>query len=248
MNMSIVRHELRQVICNHKTWFCLAVIQMLLGIIFNWLIINFLKNQAITETMHYGITEEVIHPFYACITLIALLFIPIIATQMICAEKQHGTIINYYCAPISGLQIILGKFITFNIIVVTLLGLTSIMPLTITISGTIDWGQYLATLIGVYLMLNAVIAICLGLAAFMSNIVRANLFIAMAVIGLVLIEWVAQYAGSYAIFLQTFGLLKPLKAFFAGIISVRLSAYYILITMVFLWLGSKSHTLRSQDV
>lgn len=243
MITSIVKHELKQMLANHKSWFCLAVIQCVLGIIFNWLIINFLRNQATTQATHYGITEEVIHPFYACFALLTVLIIPTLATQMICAEKQHGTITNYYCAPISWLQFIIGKFLSLNITLIAIIICISMMPLSIIISGAIDWGQYLAIIIGVYLMLTAVSAICLGLAVFMHNMLRANLLVISAIIFFILLEWAAQYAGPHALFMQEFGLLKPLKTFFMGVISARSLAYYALIIIIFMWLGSKSRKL-----
>ncbi|HSX20453.1 MAG TPA: ABC transporter permease [Gammaproteobacteria bacterium] len=246
MILSITRHELRQVFGKAKTWYCLAVLQALLAVIFNWLISNFLKNQAITDTMHYGITEEVLHPFYAWFALLALILLPMLATQMLCAEKQRGTIVNYYCAPITPMQVILGKFFTLNILLVMLLAYSSVMPLSIMRSGALDWGQYISSLVGVYLMLSAAMAICLSLSSMFANVIRANMLILIALASFVLLEWAAQYTGRHAMFLQTFGLLKPLKGFLAGVITLRATAYYSLLVLGFLCLGSWGYARRWQ--
>lgn len=247
MIIPIIQHDIRRVLRNSKTWYCLATLQMLLAIIFNWLLTNFLKNQAIAQAVHYGITEEVIHPFYAWFALLVLLFMPMLCTQMLCSEKQQGTIINYYCAPVSASHVMLAKFFTLIISLSTMLIFFSIMPLSIIMSGALDWGQYFASVVGVFLLLCSATAICLSISAFMGNVMRANLLMFLVITGFVLLEWAALYAGDYAMFLQGFGLLKPLKGFLAGIISLRATSYYLLIVLSFLCLGGWGYTRKWQQ-
>src|SRR5581483_4050310 len=137
-----------------------------------------------------------------------------------------------------------GKFLTMQICIAMLILLASIMPLSIIISGSLVWRQFVATIIGVSLTLTAAFAVCLCLSAFMANVVRANLLMFIVLAAFILIEWAAQYAGTQAIFLQSFGLLKPLKSFLAGIISLRATAYYVLIMLCFLCLGSWGYTRK----
>lgn len=248
MITSIIRHELRQTINNPKTWYLLAIIQSMLAILFKWLITNFIKNQAITQIAHYGITEEVIHPFYGWLGLMLLILLPTIATQAFCSEKQRGTMINYYCAPITGLQLLLAKFLSINILMILAIIIFSIMPITILFSGSLDWGQFIVAVFGIYLMLSAALATSLGFSMFMSNVLRSNVIIFLALTIFVMIEWAAQYTAGHAMFLQTFGLLSPLKTFLAGILSIRYIAYYILVTTCFLILGAWRYTRRWNDV
>ncbi len=247
MIKSIIHHELKQALNNPKTWYFLAAAQAMLAILFKWLLNDFIKNQAITQTMHYGITEEVIHPFYGWFALMLLLLLPMIATQAFCSEKQRGTMLNYYCSPITGLQLMLAKFISLNILIVIAMLIFSLMPITLLISGKLDWGQFLAAELGVYLMLSAALATSLGLSIFMNNILRSNIIIFLALTVFVMIEWAAQYTAGHAMFLQTFGLLSPLKSFLAGILSIRYIAYYLLVVSSFLLLGAWRYTRRWHD-
>jgi ABC-2 type transport system permease protein len=238
MIISIIRHELHQIVYNRKTWFCLAAIHALMAIIFNWLIVSFLKNQALVENAHFGITEQVVHPFYAWFSLIVLIFIPMISTQALCAEKISKTYVNYQCAPITAAQVIIAKFVSISIILLFVLTSLSIMPLSIISSGSLDWGQYTTSILGAYLMLNAALAIGLGISTFMNSIARSNLIIFLILMSFVLLEWAAQYTGPSAVFLQTFGLLNPLKNFLAGLLSLQNLAYYLLIICSFLSLAA----------
>lgn len=248
MIISIIRHELKQVINNAKSWYFLAATQALLAILFKWLITNFLKNQSITQVTNYGITEEVIHPFYGWFALMILIFLPMIATQSFCAEKQRGTMNNYFCSPITGLQLLLGKFLSLNILMLFVMVIISLMPMTILISGSLDWGQFAAATLGVYLMLSAALATSLGLSMFMNKVLRSNMIIFLFLTVFIMAEWAAQYTAGYAMFLQTFGLLSPLKTFLAGILSIRHLAYYLLVITNFILLGAWRYNRRWNDV
>lgn len=248
MIISIIRHELRQTISNPKTWYFLAITQFMLAILFKWLLNDFLANQATTQTMHYGITEELIHPFYGWFALLILVLLPMIATQTFCTEKQRGTMLNYYCSPITGVQLLIAKFLSLNILMIGAMTIISFMPMAILISGSLDWGQFTAAVLGVYLMLSAALATSLGFSMFMNNTLRSNVVIFLALTMFVMLEWAAQYTAGHAIFLQTFGLLNPLKTFLAGILSIRYIAYYLLVIISFLLLGSWRYSRRWNDV
>jgi ABC-2 type transport system permease protein len=248
MISSIIRHELRLIIFNRKAWYCLAVLYSLLAFIFNWLLQKYLHNQTMLDTANFGLTEEVIHPFYAWFALLILICLPMIATQAICAEKVNKTIINYNCAPISGMQIILAKFLAILIVLFMITLLISIVPLAILHGGRLDWGQLGSSIIGVQLMISAALAISLGIASCMKNIMRANFVILFVLLGFVLLEWAAQFAGQHTMFLQSFGLLAPLKNFLCGIINVQNIAYYFFLSLAFILMASWRITRGDKNV
>lgn len=238
ISISITQHELRQMFASRKVWYSLAMLQALLAVIFNWLLTNFLTLQTSSKGLHNGITEEVLHPFYACFGLIVLLVLPMFAAQTICAEKQQGTMLNYYCAPINLSKVILGKFLSGSIILLLALAWITCMPLIVISPKLLDSGQLLAIVGGTYLMLNAALAICLGLAPYLESVQRANIILLLFLLAAILLEWAAHYLGPYRIYLQMFSLLFPLKAFLAGIINLRAIAIYLLMIISFLTLGS----------
>jgi ABC-2 type transport system permease protein len=238
MILTIVRHEIKQIRHARKIWFGAAAMQFMLALIFNWLLSGFLKNQTALGTAHHGITEDVIRPFYACFALMYLICIPMLTTQVLCAEKQRHTFCNYYCAPISNLQIMLGKFLSLNIILSAILGIISCMPLMLAVSGQLDWGQLFAIILGVYGMLNVALAIGLCVASFMHNIVRCNLFVLLTLVAFIMLEWAAQYMGQHALFWQNFALLRPLKAFLNGVLNAQAVAYYLFIITGALFIGA----------
>ena len=238
MIKSIALHELRLVLCNRKTWFCLAALHALMGIIFNWLISIYLKDKIIVTTTAYGITEKIIHPYYAWFSLLILFMTPMIATQILCAEKVNKTMLNYQTAPISTASIIFGKYLAVNLILVLAILAVSILPLSLLLSSSLDWGQFIAGILGAYLMLSATLAVGCGISSFMHNITRSNFIIFLAILSFILLEWAAQYTGPYAMYLQHFGLLNPLKNFLSGVINLQSVCYYACISYIFLTIGT----------
>lgn len=234
MIWSIAKHELRIAICNRKFWYSVAILQLALATIYQWLLSGFLLKQHNPNVEHFGITEEVIHPYLATFSLLLLVFIPVITTQTLCGERQRRTLVNLYCSPITAWQIILGKYLHLSIVLLSCLGLSSMMPLFTLFSGTIDWGQYLCSVLGIYLMASVALSTGIALSSFMYNASRCNIYIFASLLLLIMIEWAAQFTGPAAIYLQSFGLLRPLKVFFAGAISLQHLSYYLALTGIFL--------------
>lgn len=244
----IIQHELRQVIFSRKAWICFAVLQAILALIFNWLVNKYLLNLTMLQDGKYGLTEEVIHPYYAWFCLLILFFIPMLTTQSICAEKSNNTIINYRCAPLTATQFILGKFLAMNIVLTVMLTVISILPLSVMLSGRLDWGQFGISILGAYLLLNAALAIGLGCSIFMTSVVRCNILVFFTLLLFISIEWTAQFTGNYAAFLQGFGLLVPLKSYLSGVLHLKHTAYYLLLIMTALFLAAWRYQRGDKNV
>lgn len=248
LNNGIIQHELRQVIYSRKSWLCLAALLSIMALIFKWLLNNYLRLQSIDAGLKYGLTEKVIHPYYAWLCLIALLLIPTITTQSLCAERANKTIVNYYMSSVTAWQVILSKFLALNFLFIVILFASSLLPLTVLISGSIDIGQFAASLLGAYLMLSAALAIGLACSSWMTSVTRSTIAIFISILAIVMLEWAAQFAGKNAMFLQTFGLLNPLKNFLAGVISLQNLAYYLFLISSSLMIASRRFALGRYDV
>lgn len=233
----ITRHELRQVLSNPRSWYTLAVLFALMAILFNWLMNIYLQDQLLDINIATGVTEAVIHPYYAWFALISLILIPSVTTQYLCGEKNRGTLLNYHFTKLTATQLFLGKLNALGIMLALLLCCISCIPLTIMLSGTLDWGQFVTCILGVYLMLWVAIAVGLCISAFMHNILRANFMIFSGLVIFIMFEWAAQFT-KYSLFLQKFALLKPLKSFLAGVISPAYIIYYLLVIAACVVIGS----------
>lgn len=238
MITNIIRHEIRSVLANPKSWYTFAAVFAVFAIIFNWLMNLYLQDQLLDSKQIVGVTEAVIHPFYAWFGLFSIVIIPNITTQYICGEKNRGTLINYYFSNVTATQLFYAKLFTLGLILATVLGAISLIPLTITLSASLDLGQLFSSILGVYLMLLVAIAFGLCLATFMQHTLRASIIILCSLGAFIMLEWAAQLSKSHVFFVQQFALLKPLKSFLSGLVTPGYVSYYILVILACSIIGS----------
>lgn len=238
MITNIIRHELRTVLANPKSWYIFAAVFAIFAIIFNWLMNLYLQDQLLDSEQIIGVTEAVIHPFYAWFGLFSIIIIPNITAQYICGEKSRGTLINYYFSQVTAPQLFYAKLLSLGIILFTVLLTISLIPLTITISANLDLGQFISSIFGVYLMLLVATAFGLCLATFMQHTLRASIIILCGLGTFIMLEWAAQLSKSHVFFIQQFALLKPLKSFLSGLVTPGYVSYYILVILACAIIGS----------
>lgn len=238
MITKLIRHELRLVLANPKSWYTFATIFAVFAVIFNWLMNLYLQDQLLDSEQIVGVTEAVVHPFYAWFGLCSLIVIPNITAQYICGEKTHGTLINYYFSQVTAAQLFWAKLLSLSVLLAAILLSITLIPLTITLSASLDLGQLFASVIGVYLMLLAAISFGLCLSAFMKHTLRASIIILCGLGLFIMLEWAAQLSTFHALYLQQFALLKPLKSFLSGLITPGYVMYYILVILACTTIGS----------
>src|ERR1700685_2394003 len=109
MIWTIAQHEFLKLFKTGKIWKLLALCQFVLGFIFLWLLEDFIfKSQQafFSNTETFGITEKVLHPFFAWTALFFLLITPLFATQSLTMERKSHTLELYLLAPIKTKEII----------------------------------------------------------------------------------------------------------------------------------------------
>ena len=234
----IIKYKLKQLFSSIKCWIGLALLQFIFALIYNWLLNKYIYQLSLSKPdLAYGITEEVLHPFFAWFVLIYLLIIPIITMDQICGERNKNTLILYLTAPIKTSTIIISKFLTLSCSLTCSILLISLMPLSIIINGTIDWGHLLSLALGTWLILNAAIAIGLLVSTYGQHTVTTILCTLGLILILILIEWGALFMGPLGLNIQQLGFLYPVKNFLSGIIDTRAIIYYLVLIVVSLYLA-----------
>src|SRR3984957_7390722 len=102
MIYTIAQHELSALFKTGKIWKLLALCQFILGLIFYWLMEEFLsKTQRLLleSNSPFGITEEVIHPLFAWTALFFFFITPLLTTYSITQERKQHTLDLYLTSP-----------------------------------------------------------------------------------------------------------------------------------------------------
>jgi ABC-2 type transport system permease protein len=86
-------------------------------------------------------------------TAIVLLFaVPLLAMRLIAEERRNQTMVLLISAPLSMTEIVLGKFVGLMAFLLLIIGITTLMPLSLLLGGSLDFGLLLSLIIGAALL------------------------------------------------------------------------------------------------
>ncbi len=90
-----------------------------------------LAQASLMPEMTPNINQWVITPYLRTLEIILLFLIPILTMRAIADEKQSGTFELLFTSPITVNQIVLGKFIGVSLVILIMLGLSSVFFLAL---------------------------------------------------------------------------------------------------------------------
>jgi ABC-2 type transport system permease protein len=184
MIFTIAGKELKALFASPLAWVVLTFVQLMLAYGFLKRIDDFMQiqPQLIQVPNPPGITELVAAPVFATTAIIFLFAIPLLAMRLIAEERRNQTLVLLLSAPISMTEIALGKFAGLVAFLWLLVGLATLMPLSLLLGGRLDFGLLLSLVAGV-----ALLAACFAAVALYASCLTAQPFIAaMIAFGLLL--------------------------------------------------------------
>ena len=242
MIMTIAMRELRSMFLSPLAWSVLAVTQLIIAWSFFTQIDFFFNIQQQLATMPNppGVTDLVVMPTYEIASIILLMVTPLLTMRLISEERRNGSIALLLSSPLSMTQIVLGKFVGIVIFMLILVGMISLMPLSLMMGSTLDLGKLAAGAFALFLLLAAFSAAGLFLSSLTVNPVVA----AVSSFGLLLLLWMINNTGGGEgeNLLSQLSILAHFTPMLRGLINSADVAYFILFIATFLVL-----TIRQMD-
>ena len=242
MIMTIAMRELRSMFLSPLAWSVLAVTQLIIAWSFFTQIDFFFNIQQQLTTMPNppGVTDLVVMPTYEIASIILLMVTPLLTMRLISEERRNGSIALLLSSPLSMTQIVLGKFVGIVIFMLILVGMISLMPLSLMMGSTLDLGKLAAGAFALFLLLAAFSAAGLFLSSLTVNPVVA----AVSSFGLLLLLWMINNTGSGEgeNLLSQLSILAHFTPMLRGLINSADVAYFVLFIATFLVL-----TIRQMD-
>ncbi|ABA59098.1 ABC transporter permease subunit [Nitrosococcus oceani] len=242
MVLTLALHELRRLFLSPLAWATLAVTQILFGYMFFTQVAYFLQFQprlmGLPEAP--GITEIVALPLFQNAAVIMLLIVPLMTMRLVADERRGRTLALLFSAPLSMTEIVIGKYLgtlAFFIIMTLLLVL---MPLSLLLGGTLDFGLLAAGLLGLGLLIASFTAIGL----FLSSLTQQTTVAAIGSFGVLLLLWIIDWAGNSGILKEGgeelfsyLSLFRHYQTLLEGQFNSSDIIYYLLIITTFLVLS-----------
>ena len=242
MILTIASREFKSLFLSPLAWTVLAVLQYILAYLFLTQVETFTLLQPKLATIEGapGLTDIVVTPLYGNAGLILLLVTPLLTMRLICEERRNKTLSLLLSAPISNVDIILGKY--FGLLGLLLLAvlLITLMPLSLLAGGELDVGKVAANLLALVLLVTAFTATGL----FMSTIAGHPTVAAMGTFGILLLLWILDWTSGMqdqrSELLVYLSILRHFQNIQSGLISSVDIGYFLLFTATFILLSIRS--------
>lgn len=242
MVFTLAGKELRSLFLSPMAWSILAVVQCILAYIFLLSLQDFIDVQPklAVHPNPPGLTSMVVTPLLTWEAILLLIISPLLTMRLLSEEARNQTLRLLFTAPISASEIVLGKFLGTLGFLFIILGLTLLMPLTLTMGGKLDIGLIFSGVMALILVVASFVA--LGL--FVSSLTQQPIVAATISFGALLFLWLLDIAGKSdpdSAFAYI-SMLNHYQNLMLGVFSSSDIIYYLLFTASFLVL-----TVRKLD-
>lgn len=197
----------------------------------------------------FNLTEIVLTGLFVNVACLALFFTPLLTMRSFSEEKRSGTLELLLTLPVKDYEVVLGKFFSaltlYFLMVLPLL----IFPLLVRFTGGyFEWGTVFSGFLGVVLLGSCVVASGIFLSSLTDNQVISSVLSFGVLILLWTIGWLENFSEENPIRWTThFSLFEHYKSLAKGILDLKDIAYYIFLTLFFLYatlLSLESRTLK----
>jgi ABC-2 type transport system permease protein len=205
---------------------------------FNMLAIQLMQNPVASRNL--SVTEGVVHPLFANISIVLLFLLPLLTMRLLSEERRTGTAELLFTFPISDWDAIWGKYLATLTVFAVMLGLTALYPLLLFKYTTPELGPILTGYAGLFLIGAAFIA--MGL--FFSTLGESQLVAGVSTFGcgllFLIIGWINPFVSpTAAAVLSEMSILEHFDSFSRGVLDSNDVVFYVLFASFFLFLSSR---------
>lgn len=242
MILAIASREFKTLFLSPMAWTILAILQFILAFLFLTQVEAFTALQPKLASIEGapGLTDIIVPPLFGNAGIILLLVTPLLTMRLICEERRNKTLSLLLSAPVSTIDIILGKYLGILGLMLLIIALITLMPLSLLSGGELDLGKLFANILGLLLLVTAFTAVGL----FMSCIAGHPTVAAMGTFGFLLLLWILDWSnGSNDQRSELFEYLSMLRHFQnlqSGLIGSVDVVYFLLFITTFIALSIRS--------
>jgi ABC-2 type transport system permease protein len=189
-----------------------------------------------------NINQMMIRPLVMQISVIVLFMLPMVTMRTYSEEKRSGTIELLLTAPLTDLEIILGKFIGALGLYAAMLAVTLPCMLVLFAYGNPDWQPVASSYLGLLLLGGSFIAIGLFISSTTQNQIVAGVLTFVLLLMLLLAAWLRDFLTSPIALnvLSAFAIFEHLDDFTKGVVDTKHIAYYLSLITFGLFLTARS--------
>ncbi len=233
MIWTIAGKELRSLFASPMAWVILAMLQVLLGLFFANGVDRYFQamQMAMPPEQRMGFTAFVVPQVFGVAVLVLLTAVPLLTMRLIAEERKSMTLVFLFSAPVSLLEIVVGKFAGVMAFISVVVGLLLAMALSMNAATDIDIAHVLTNAAGMWLMAAAFCSLGIFMSSLTQQPIIAAIISFIALLGLIIIDSFAADPESPLNYLSLMRHFEPLSQ---GMLNTADIAYFILFTTTFL--------------
>jgi ABC-2 type transport system permease protein len=241
MAFTIAGRELRTLFISPLAWAILGVIQIIQAFLFLKSLDTYLNEiqprYAGFEQMP-GVTDFIVTGLFQDAGIILLMVTPLLTMRLISEERSNRTLSLLFTAPVSMSEIILGKYLGILAFMLIMVGMITLMPLSLLLGGGLDIGKLAASVLA-FALLSASFA---SVGLFISALANQPTVAAISTFGALLLLWIVNWSRSAGGgVLEYLSILHHYASLLTGLVNTEDLLYFILFILAFIVLSI--HTL-----
>ena len=178
-----------------------------------------------------SIAEGIIRPLYQNMNVIFLFVIPFITMRLFAEEKKLHTLELLMTAPVTLLDIVLGKFFSAFCLIGVMLLATAIYPFLLVVNGNPEWGPILTNYLGIFLIASCYLSLGLLFSATTENQIIATSLTFFSILFMWILPWASAFVGPFwGDVLVYLSLIAHFNNFSQGLLNSTDVIYYLTFT------------------
>ena len=237
--LAIAHKELKGYFASPIAYIVLGFFALMFGFFFYSLLLFFDRGGMSGQSAN--VNEQLIRPVFLNATVIFLFVLPMVTMRTYSEEKRTGTMELLLTAPLTDLQIILGKFLGAMGLFAAMLALSLIHIGVIFWRGNPEPLPVLTTYLGMLLMGGCFVSLGLLISSLTRNQIVAGMSTFAVFLMLWVINWIASFTGpTTQAVLNYLSITDHLDDFTKGVIDTKHLVYYISFITFGLFLTARS--------
>jgi len=239
--LAIAGKELRSYFASPIAYVVIGFFALMFGFFFYSLLLYFDRQSLQAAGQAVNVNEQFLRPGFLNATVIFLFVLPLVTMRTYSEEKRSGTIELLLTAPLTDLQIILGKFLGAMGLYAAMLAITLVHVGLLFVFGNPEWRPVVTTYLGLLLMGGCFISVGLLISSLTKNQIVAGMITFGVFLMLWVINWIASFMGpTTQQVLNYLSITDHLDDFTKGIIDTKHLVYYVSFITFGLFLTARS--------
>ena len=243
--LAIAGKELRSYFASPIAYVVIGLYALLFGYFFLLFLTAFaeqsMRMAAMGMNQPVNVNQMMIRPMLGNMSVIGLFILPMLTMRAYAEEKRSGTFELLLTAPLTDLQIVLGKFLGSLSLYTIMLAVSSLNVLLLSWWGNPEWRQVATSYLGLFFIGASFIALGLFISSLTKNQIVAGIITFAVALILWVISWVGDSAGELGrAIVSGLSVIEHYDDFSKGVVDTKHVVYYLSFIAFGLFLTVKS--------